>query len=105
MAHHRSRRAAQAVRGPAAGLIGLLLVTATPAGAQVDISGGVATDPGGTTAAVGEVITDVGKLLSPGGSPAVGRTPELSSLALFGTGAAGMAGYALTRMRGGRRRR
>ena len=31
-------------------------------------------------------------------------TPELGSLALFGSGALGMAGYALTRLRAGRRR-
>lgn len=33
------------------------------------------------------------------------QTPELGSLALFGTGAAGMAGYALTRLRARRGRR
>ena len=32
-------------------------------------------------------------------------TPELDSIALFGTGAIGMAGYALTRMRAARGRR
>ncbi len=39
-----------------------------------------------------------------GGTPPVdpAATPELGSLALFGTGAAGFAGYALTRLRAGR---
>ncbi len=36
--------------------------------------------------------------------PSAAQTPELGSLALFGTGAAGMAGYALTRLRASRRR-
>ena len=35
------------------------------------------------------------------GGPNLGATPELSSLALFGSGAAGMAGYALRRLRAG----
>jgi hypothetical protein len=35
--------------------------------------------------------------------PSVAATPELDSLALFGTGAMGMAGYALMRIRAGRR--
>jgi hypothetical protein len=33
----------------------------------------------------------------------VAQTPELGSLALFGAGAAGMAGYAITRLRGRRK--
>jgi hypothetical protein len=33
----------------------------------------------------------------------VSATPELGSLVLFGTGAAGVAGYALMRLRAGRR--
>ena len=35
--------------------------------------------------------------------PVLSATPELSSLALFGTSAAGIAGYALIRLRAGRR--
>jgi hypothetical protein len=35
--------------------------------------------------------------------PALSATPELDSLALFGAGAAGMVGYALMRLRAGRR--
>jgi hypothetical protein len=35
--------------------------------------------------------------------PSMAETPELSSLVLFGTGAAGVAGYALMRIRAGRR--
>ncbi len=35
--------------------------------------------------------------------PAVSATPELDSLALFGTGAAGMLSYALVRMRARKR--
>ena len=34
----------------------------------------------------------------------IAQTPELDSLALFGTGALGMASYALTRFRARRRR-
>ena len=37
------------------------------------------------------------------GNPPSAATPELDSLALFGTGAAGMAGYALMRIRARRR--
>jgi hypothetical protein len=36
--------------------------------------------------------------------PSLATTPELDSLALFGTGAAGMAGYALMRLNARRRR-
>jgi hypothetical protein len=36
--------------------------------------------------------------------PSLAATPELDSLALFGTGTVGMAGYALTRLRASRRR-
>jgi hypothetical protein len=35
--------------------------------------------------------------------PVLNATPELSSLALFGTSAIGMAGYVLIRLRAGRR--
>jgi hypothetical protein len=35
--------------------------------------------------------------------PTLSATPELNSLALFGTSAAGMAGYALLRLRAARR--
>ena len=38
------------------------------------------------------------------GGSIVATTPELGSLALFGTGAVGLAGYAMMRMRSGRRR-
>jgi hypothetical protein len=56
------------------------------------------------------VIGAPGLVVPYGGGPeATGKlwaqTPELSSLALFGTGAAGMAGYALTRLRAFRGRR
>ena len=36
-------------------------------------------------------------------NPNLAQTPELASLALFGTGVAGAAGYALMRIRAGRR--
>jgi hypothetical protein len=36
-------------------------------------------------------------------TPSVAATPELDSLALFGTGASVMVGYALMRLRAGRR--
>jgi hypothetical protein len=39
-----------------------------------------------------------------GTTPAPGETPELSSLLLFGSGAAGAASYAVLRLRAGRRR-
>lgn len=56
------------------------------------------------------VASAFGTAVDPGDSPLMrgtlwAQTPELSSLALFGTGAAGMAGYALTRMRAFRKRR
>lgn len=38
------------------------------------------------------------------GGPIVAQTPELGSMALFGSGAVGMAGYVMTRLRAGRRR-
>ncbi len=44
--------------------------------------------------------------LPPGGLPPIfpSATPELGSIALFGAGAAGIAGYVLARARAGRRR-
>ena len=39
-----------------------------------------------------------------GGLPSAAETPELSSVLLFGAGAAGMAGYARTRFLASRRR-
>ena len=35
--------------------------------------------------------------------PAISATPEMDSIVLFGTGAAGIAGYMLLRLRAGRR--
>jgi hypothetical protein len=52
---------------------------------------GTSTPPGGGTGG--------------GGTPPPGATPELDSLALFGTGMFGLAGYAITRMRASRPRR
>jgi hypothetical protein len=57
------------------------------------------------------VVTPVAARQNQGSTPGRGdppashvtETPELGSLALFGTGAAGMAGYVLTRARGRRR--
>jgi hypothetical protein len=37
------------------------------------------------------------------GGPPLNATPELGSLVLFGSGAGGVAGYALMRLRAGRR--
>jgi hypothetical protein len=60
------------------------------------------------TAAWGDPLTDPAKTsgpLTPGTfGDVVAQTPELDSLALFGTGAVGMATYALTRFRARRRR-
>ena len=42
--------------------------------------------------------------LGGGGAPGVGATPELDSLMLFGSGLAGLAGYAATRLRARRRK-
>lgn len=91
----RRTRVAAAAWGSVLGLIGMALVTATPVHAQ--------TPPGNSGPGVGRnpdkgwgnQVQDV--LLA--------QTPELSSLALFGTGAAGMAGYAVVRLRAGRRHR
>jgi hypothetical protein len=47
-----------------------------------------------------------GRILGPfAGGDIVAQTPELDSLALFGTGALGMLGYGLTRVRAARRSR
>ncbi|MGH2352597.1 MAG: hypothetical protein ACRDJN_13385 [Chloroflexota bacterium] len=67
--------------------------------------------PGGPTTALDEAYRLLGD--SPpslGGGPSVpsvpmGQTPELGSLALFGSGAAGLAGYLMTRSRARRRPR
>jgi hypothetical protein len=48
-------------------------------------------------------VNAVGDPWNAGPSPA--QTPELGSLALFGTGAASIAGYVLVRVRAGRGRR
>ena len=63
---------------------------------------------------LGFVLTASPTAAAPGGNgrgtgsgnnpPSVGATPELGSLMLFGTGAAGMAGYALMQLRARRRR-
>jgi hypothetical protein len=46
-----------------------------------------------------------GKILQPGTfGDVLAQTPELDSLALFGTGALGILGYGITRMRAARRR-
>ncbi len=61
------------------------------------------------------ILTTNAALAAPGGNgngngkggtnpPAVSATPELDSLVLFGTGAVGMVGYALTRVRARRDR-
>ncbi len=47
----------------------------------------------------------IGSSLGFNGLPDVGQTPELDSLALFGSGLMGLAGYAMTRRRASRRRR
>jgi hypothetical protein len=73
----------------------MALLSAMPAGAQ-DL--GV---DAGTSVTVGDTAVTAGISATLGGaSPAA--TPELGSLALFGTGAVGMVGYAL--VLAGRRR-
>jgi hypothetical protein len=67
----------------------------------------VATDIQVVTQAWGAPLTDpaTGVTLRPGTfGDILAQTPELDSLALFATGAAGMAGYGLTRLRAMRRR-
>jgi hypothetical protein len=89
-------------------------------GALTLVSGGLVSRIWKTTAtlviiaALG-VITAGSALAAPGGNgngkgngngtnpPSVASTPELESIALFATGAAGMAGYALTRFRSRKR--
>src|SRR5688500_6063474 len=76
--------------GLSLGLMGLGLTSATPA-----------TAPQGVGKPEGVGIPDgVG-----GGPPSLAATPELGSLALFGSGTAGMAGYAALRLRAARSRR
>lgn len=62
---------------------------------------------------LGFVLTASPAAAAPGGigngsggnnPPIVSATPELDSLTLFGAGAVAMAGYALMRVRAGRRR-
>ena len=98
MAYQPRAKGGQAVSGVVLGLIGLALVTVTPVAAQPPNGG----PPGG----VGNPSVPGppgGGIWGPGLNPR--QTPELSSLALFGTGAAGMGAYALARLRAGRRRR
>src|SRR5438270_421187 len=70
-------------------------------------SADVATDIELVTAAWGTPLLDpvTGSTLHPGTfGDVLAQTPELDSLVLFGLGAAGMASYALTRIRSRRRR-
>ena len=86
-------RLGRGVWGPLLGVAVLTLVAASPVAAQQNPGGG---NPGGGNPGGG----------NPGGnlSVNVAATPELGSLALFGTGAAGMASYVLVRARARRRR-
>jgi hypothetical protein len=79
-------------------LVCLGLMSASPIAAQ------------GNGQGVGQGGTPPGLRDNPGNSewglshnPNMAETPELSSLALFGSGVAGAAGYALMRIRAGRR--
>lgn len=66
----------------------------------------VAVDFQVVTQAWGAPLTDpnTGRTLQPGNfGDIIAQTPELDSLALFGTGALGMLGYGLTRLRAARR--
>ena len=84
--------------------------TATPVPASVTLEPPVATvtsSPAAPTATTGTLtgsivppVSGAGGLVGGnGGIPNPAQTPELGSLALFGTGVAGMAGYALARFR------
>jgi hypothetical protein len=84
------------------GVLGFgLAMTASPVGAAPGDNGnghgnggGAGHGPNGNGNAFGLVNN----------SPSPAQTPELGSLALFGTSAAGAAGYALMRIRASRRR-
>jgi hypothetical protein len=67
----------------------------------------VAVDFQVVTQAWGAPLKDpgTGRIVQPGTfGDILAQTPELDSLALFGTGAVGMLGYGLTRLRAARRR-
>ena len=94
MSYRRRTGVTKAACGAVLGLIGLALVTATPADAQqaAQPAGGLGN---GSPNGFGNQFQNL----------ILNQTPELSSLALFGTGAAGMGAYALARLRAGRHRR
>jgi hypothetical protein len=77
-------------------LLCLALVSASPIAAQGNgNAGGNGNGTNGNGNAFGHDKKD---------PPALSATPELSSLALFGASAAGMAAYGLMRLRASRRR-
>src|SRR5438067_12382620 len=79
-------------------LLGLALMSASPIAVQGNGNGnGNATGEGNGQNVNGNAFGHDQK-----DPPAPSATPELSSLVLFGTGAAGAAGYALVRLRAGR---
>jgi hypothetical protein len=84
-------------------LLCLSLISASPIAAQSNgngngNAGGLGNGQNGNGNAFGHAKDDGN--ISP---PAFAATPELDSLALFATGAAGMVGYGLMRIRAGRR--
>jgi hypothetical protein len=96
--------------GATVGLLGLALVIATPAAAAAldgsDVTA-VQQRDNGCDDKPPDRGNDGGGHNSPFCNllPSPSETPELSSIALFGTGAVGMASYGLLRLRAARRRR
>jgi hypothetical protein len=82
-------------------LLCLGLVNASPIAAQSDRNGDYGNNDNGNRNENGN--DNNGDRWDKKDPPTVSATPELDSLVLFGTGAAGVAGYALMRLRAGRR--
>jgi hypothetical protein len=86
-------------------LLGLALMSASPIAAAPGDSGASNGNGNGNAGGLGNGQNGNGNAFGhdKNDMPSMSETPELSSLALFGTGAAGAAGYQLMRIRAGRR--
>jgi hypothetical protein len=96
-----------ATLGPFSGTAGFVISAPATLLPQGTVAADVAVDVEVVTQAWGGTLTDpgTGATLHPGTfGDILAQTPELDSLALFGSGAVGIIGYSLTRLRVSKRR-
>jgi hypothetical protein len=92
------------------GIANVTITSSDPLPANTDFAwvgreGVIVTSAYGQSLQVGSTSTTTTYSTTPAFSPGIwAQTPELDSLLLFGSGAAGMAGYAIMRLRASRRR-